>query len=79
MKPASFICALMLLLLPASGCGDDEVCENFDTPSSQSCEGNSDCSELNCETLCASDLSESRGGAFCSDALCYCPCRVCVF
>ena len=68
----------MLLLLPAWGCGDDEVCQNFDAPTAQTCDGDADCSEVNCDQACASDLASPRGGAFCAETLCECPCRVCV-
>jgi len=78
MKVASFIFALVLLLLPAWGCGDDQVCENFDVPTAQTCDGDADCDAVNCEAACATDLSNPRGGAFCGDTVCECPCRVCV-
>jgi hypothetical protein len=78
MKPASFICVLALLLLPAWGCGDDEFCENFDAPTAETCEADADCSEVNCDTVCVTDVADARGGAFCSNDVCNCPCRVCV-
>ena len=60
------------------GCGDDKVCEDFDVPIAGSgCAESSACSEVDCDAACATDFSEPTGAAFCEDAICVCPCRVC--
>jgi hypothetical protein len=76
MKHRTWILAL-LLLLPLWGCGDD-VCETFDSPTSQACEVNADCSEVSCGSVCSDSFSDARGSAFCENSLCFCPCEVCV-
>lgn len=74
-KLAPFLVVVAIAMM-SIGCGDDEVCENFDTPTGTQCEQSSECSEVNCDSACSA-FSDARGSAFCENDLCYCPCRVC--
>jgi len=69
---------VVVIAMTSLGCGDDQVCEDFDLPVIGSeCMESSDCSEVDCGSTCANSFSESRGGAFCEDQTCQCPCRIC--
>ncbi|MFZ1865632.1 MAG: hypothetical protein WAU39_15520, partial [Polyangiales bacterium] len=77
MKHSHWLVALAVVVLPLWGCGDD-VCQDFNSPTSQACEVTADCSEINCESVCSDVASDSRGAAFCDNTVCFCPCTACV-
>jgi len=76
-KLSPFLVVVAIAMM-SFGCGDDEVCQDFDVPVTGSdCAESSACSEVNCESECGSNLSSSQGAAFCENQTCQCPCRVC--
>jgi len=76
-KLAPFFVVIAIAMM-SIGCGEDEVCQDFDVPIVGSqCEDSSACSEINCEAECSSSVSDARGSAFCENQTCQCPCVAC--
>ncbi|MGD8607837.1 MAG: hypothetical protein PVH21_11120 [Myxococcales bacterium] len=80
MKHAHWLVALAFVAVSLWGCGDDTVCtDTYDAPTATVCESSSDCSDVNCDNICATVEAEARGGSSCDTDLmrCTCPCKAC--